>query len=84
MRQLYKENFFLIIGDELINCLNLGLTDESSLRKIIDECPKKTHMLLTGRNAPEWLIEKADLVSEVREIKHHYRKTKKTIKGIDY
>lgn len=82
--ELLKEDYFLIICDELINCLNLGLVDESEVKKLISLCPKETHLYLTGRNAPDWLIKQADLVSEVKEVKHHHSKTKKTIKGIDY
>lgn len=82
--ELLKENYFLIICDELINCLNLGLVDELKVKKLISVCPPSTHLYLTGRDAPQWLVEKADLVSEVREIKHYYPKIKKAIEGIDY
>lgn len=81
---LYTKGYFLIVADELINCLNLGLLDEPTVRNLIEKCPKETHLLLTGRNAPSWLIEKADLVSEVTEVKHYYKKIGKPIKGIDY
>lgn len=82
---LYKENYFLIIADELINCMNLGLTTEPSVRELVAACPADTHLILTGRNAPEWLIEKADLVSEINEVKHYHKKNKgDAIKGLDY
>lgn len=81
---LYIEGYFSIIADELINCMNLGLTDESTVKKLIDSCPPDTHLILTGRNAPEWLIEKADLVSEVKEIKHYFKSGDQAIKGLDY
>jgi len=82
--KLYKQNYFLIICDELINCLNLGLVDEKSVRDLIEKCPKETHLILTGRNAPKWMIKKADLVSEIKEVKHYFKKGVKAIKGIDY
>lgn len=82
---LYKEGYFLIVADELINCMNLGLTTESVVRELVDTCPSETHLMITGRKTPEWLIEKADLVSEVNEIKHYHKKNKgKAIKGLDY
>lgn len=81
---LYKEDYFLVICDELINCLDLGMTDKASVEKLIRECPAGSHLMLTGRNAPAWLTKKADLVSEIKDVKHHYRKTGKTVKGIDY
>ena len=87
--ELCDQNYFLIIADELINCLNSGLVDESSVRQLIDKCPKETHLMLTGRGAPDWLIEKADLVSETKEIKHYLNPEtssggKQAIKGLDY
>jgi len=82
--ELFSQDYFLIICDELINCLNLGMADERSVRELIDKCPHETHLVMTGRNAPEWMIEKADLVSEVKEIKHYFKKGIKAIKGIDY
>ncbi len=81
---LLFENHDLIICDEIINCMNSGLVKENEVRRLVDSCPKETHLLLTGRNAPPWLIEKADLVSEIQEVKHYYKKVKKAIKGIDY
>ena len=79
-----QQGYFLIIADELINCLNLGLADEPSIRELIDKCPSDTHLILTGRNAPEWMIEKADLVSEIQEVKHYFKSESKAIKGLDY
>jgi len=81
---MYKKKYFLIVCDELITCLSLGMTDEKSVRSLIKKCPKSTHLVLTGRNAPKWLIEKADLVSDIKDVKHYYRKGVKAIKGIDY
>ena len=84
VRNLYKEDYFLIICDELINCLNYGLADESAVCELISECPQNTHLILTGRNVPDWLAEKADLVSEVNEVKHYFKKGQDAIKGLDY
>lgn len=84
VRELYKNDYRLIICDEVINCLNLGLLAEDQVRDMIEVCPPDTHLYLTGRNVPEWMAEKADLISEVKEVKHHYKKVKKAIKGIDY
>ena len=82
--ELYKDDYFLIICDELINCLNSNLTNEQSVRELIDKRPDNTHLILTGRNAPDWLIKKADLVSEIKEVKHYFKKGVEAIKGLDY
>jgi len=81
---LYKEEYFLIIADELVSCLNFDLTDETTVRNLIGQCPKDTHLMLTGRNAPEWLIKQADLASEIQEVKHYFKKGQQAIKGLDY
>ena len=81
---LMEQGYFLIICDEIINCLNLGMTDKESVLSLIEKCPPETHLVFTGRNAPEWMIEKADLVSEVKEVKHYFKKGVKAIKGIDF
>jgi len=84
VRELLSKNYFLIVADEVISAMSVGLVQESEVKKLVDDCPKDAHLLLTGRNAPAWLIEKADMVSEVKEVKHHYKKDKKAIKGIDF
>lgn len=84
VRKLYNKDYFLIVADELINGLNLDLLDELAVRDLINECPNDVHLILTGRNAPDWLIEKADLVSDVNEIKHYFRDGESAIKGLDY
>lgn len=82
--ELCQAGEFLIICDEIINCLNLGLLAEEKVRELVDACPKEVHLILTGRNVPAWLAEKADLVSEVNEIKHYFRSGQEAIEGIDY
>jgi cob(I)alamin adenosyltransferase len=84
VRGLLPKGYFLIVADELVSAMSLGLVKEADVKKLVEDCPPETHLLLTGRNAPAWLIEKADMVSEVKEVKHYYKKTKKAIKGIDY
>ena len=81
---LFKEEYFLIVCDEIINCLNLDLLKKEDLERLLENCPPETNLILTGRNVPEWLRDKADLVSEVKEIKHYFRQGKDAIKGLDY
>jgi cob(I)alamin adenosyltransferase len=84
VRELLAQDYFHVVADEVINAMNLGLIKEADVQRLVDECPAETHLLLTGRNAPAWLIERADMVSEVKEVRHHYKKAKKAIRGIDY
>jgi cob(I)alamin adenosyltransferase len=52
--------------------------------RLIKEKPKHVELVLTGRDAPEEIIEAADLVTEMREIKHPYKKGLPARKGIEY
>ncbi len=81
---LYKQNYFLIVADEFLNALNIGLLSEEKAMQIVDLCPKSTNLYLTGRNVPDWLAKKADLLSEVRNIKHYFNEGAKAQRGIEY
>ena len=84
VNELKKTKPFLIIGDEIINAMNLGLLPVKNVKALIHSWPKETHLILTGRNAPLWLISAADLVSDVGLKKHYFKNAKKAIKGLEY
>ena len=74
----------MIILDEINNIIAYGLVDEGKVIDLIKERPKELNLVLTGRGATDRLIETADTVSEIREIKHAYSKGIKAKKGIEY
>jgi len=75
----------MLILDEAIYALNMDLLQKQDLEKLITYCTNhNVHLVLTGRSSPEWLTNLADLVSEVKEIKHPYQKGIKAQKGIEY
>ena len=74
----------LVILDEITYLLNDGILNQTELLQIIENRPSEMHIILTGRNAGSELIEAADLVTEMREIKHPYQNGAKAIKGIDF
>ena len=51
---------------------------------MLDKKPDGLHLVTTGRGAPQWLIDMADMVTEMKEIKHPYKKGVKAQKGIDF
>jgi len=51
---------------------------------LIDARPPQVELVITGRVAPRWLIERADLVSEMREVKHYYRQGVQARAGIEF
>ena len=74
----------LVILDELNVALDLGLVTDEEVEDILAACSAGQHLVITGRGAPEWLIEKADLVTDMTEIKHPYQKGILAQKGIDW
>ena len=78
--ELNKKPFLLIL-DEITHAINLGLISSDDVLKLAN---KQTTIVVTGRNAPKKLIEKANLVSEIKNIKHPFDKGKAAKKGIEY
>lgn len=76
--------FDLMILDEINNALQLKLVDLEQVLEIIRARPPLMHLVLTGRDAHPEVIELADTVSEIREIKHAYRQGIEPQPGIDY
>jgi len=74
----------ILILDEINNALHLKLVDLDQVLKIIERKPSPMHLVLTGRNAHPQVIELADTVSEITEVKHAYRKGIEPQPGIDY
>ncbi|HTY21404.1 MAG TPA: cob(I)yrinic acid a,c-diamide adenosyltransferase [Geobacteraceae bacterium] len=76
--------FDLMVLDEINNALKLRLVDLEQVLEIIRSKPPLMHLVLTGRDAHPDVIELADTVSEVIEIKHAFRKDIEPQPGIDY
>lgn len=63
----------LFICDEINGAVGFGLIDLEQVLELIRVKPEKVELVLTGRNADEKVIEAADLVTEMRELKHYYQ-----------
>jgi cob(I)alamin adenosyltransferase len=83
-KTLNEESCDILILDEVLGALKNGLVDESQLLDLIHMKPENMELIMTGRNAPEALIEKADLVTEMKDIKHYMDKGITARKGIEY
>ncbi len=79
-----KGKYDLVIMDEVNIALYYKLIDIEDLLEIIKNKPEHVELVLTGRYAPQELIDKADLVTEMKEIKHYYRESVEARKGIEY
>jgi len=70
--------------DEVNLAVAWKLVDLAEVIGLIEQKPEKVELILTGRYADEKLIELADLVTEMREVKHPYQKGIPARKGIEY
>ncbi|MEG1953559.1 MAG: cob(I)yrinic acid a,c-diamide adenosyltransferase [Hydrogenoanaerobacterium sp.] len=71
--ELCKEkNCDVLVLDEVLGALDCGLLDTELLRRFIDQKPDELELVLTGRNPPQWLCEKADYISEIHKVKHPF------------
>jgi len=74
----------LLILDEINVVADFGLVPVPELLDLARSRPKWMDLIATGRNAPAPLVELADTVSDVREIKHHYKKGIESRAGMEY
>ena len=82
--KIFSGKYDVVILDEVNYAINLGLLDVIEVIKIIKEKPEKLDLVLTGNHAKEEIIELADLVTEMKEIKHPFKSGIKAKKGIDF
>lgn len=66
------EDFDLLVLDEVNVALSTGFMDEGEFLSLLDSKPETLELVCTGRGAPEGLIERADLVSRIENVKHFY------------
>jgi cob(I)alamin adenosyltransferase len=74
----------IVILDEINVALSLKLIKIEKVLELIKNKPKHVELILTGRYAPNEIIEAADLVTEMREVKHPFNKGYQARKGIEY
>ena len=70
--------------DEICYAIKFNLIDLSDVVEIINQKPSQLHLVLTGRDAPKELISKADLVTEMKLVRHPYQRGIKAQKGIEF
>lgn len=73
----------VLVLDEVINAIGDGLLSEQDVLDLI-ALRGETHIVLTGRGASKELIDQADLVTEMKKIKHPFDKSKLAVKGLDF
>ncbi|MBQ2009278.1 MAG: cob(I)yrinic acid a,c-diamide adenosyltransferase [Selenomonadaceae bacterium] len=83
-RMMVSGQYDLIIFDEINYAVKFGLISLDDVLALLDKKPEKLHVLLTGRDARPELIERADLVTEMKLVKHPYQQGIKAQQGIEF
>lgn len=78
------ERYDLVILDEINVAVDYKLIDENEIVKLINDKPKNLEIVLTGRYASKEFIKIADIVTDMKEIKHPYSNDKITRKGFEF
>ncbi len=74
----------LLVLDEALDALQLGLLGEAPLRSLLEQSPLRAEIVITGHKPTDWIIDRADYVTEMVKLKHPYDKGVKARAGIEY
>ncbi len=83
-KAIRSKKYDLIILDELNVALDFGLLQVQQVKEILKNSPESVEIVITGRCAHPEILEIADLVSEIRDLKHYYKKGITARAGIEY
>lgn len=83
-KEINSQKWDLIIADEILGALARELLDVNQILELLKKNLESLDLVLTGRNAPEEIIKMADLVTEMKSIKHPFDKGIKAREDIDY
>jgi cob(I)alamin adenosyltransferase len=79
-----KRTCDILVLDEISHVMNFMVMEVKDVLKLIDEKPPDMELILTGRDMPKEILERADLVTEMRKIKHPFEKGAIARRGIEY
>lgn len=83
-QQMFEQGFDLIILDEINTSADLGIVAVCEVLGLLNQKPELTEAILTGRNAPQELLDRAHLVTEMSLQKHYFYSGVKAREGLDY
>ncbi|SHJ64342.1 cob(I)alamin adenosyltransferase [Propionispora hippei DSM 15287] len=82
--ELASGRWDMVVLDEINYAIGMDLISEEAALQLISHKPDLVHVVLTGRNARPKIIETADLVTEMKEVKHPYKAGIKAQKGVEF
>ncbi len=83
-KELEKNRVDILVLDEIICALDFKLVSLKQVKGLIRQKPASMELVLTGRSAPKSLYPLADLVTEMKEVKHYWKKKVMGRKGIEF
>src|SRR5213594_1064578 len=81
---IHSGDWDLVILDEINYAISYGMLDPAKVAEGLKKKPEMVHVILTGRNAHPTIVELADTVTEMRQVKHAYEKGVMAQRGIEY
>ncbi len=81
---IHSGAYDLVVLDEILAAVKAGLLSTADILRLIAEKPPMLHLVITGRGAPPELVEVADLVTEMRLIKHPYERGIPAQRGVEF
>jgi cob(I)alamin adenosyltransferase len=81
---LKEEKCDILIMDEIMGALSNNLISEEQVLELIENKPDNIELVLTGRNVPKAIIDKANLVTEMKDIKHYFNEGVPSREGIEF
>jgi len=82
--KILNGDYDIVILDELTYALKYGWLSVSEVLDVLEIRPERMHIVVTGRDAPPELVAAADMVTEMIEVKHHFKKGVAGQKGIEF
>ena len=76
--------YFVVVLDEISHAINYGFVPLDDVVQTLAARPAEVNVVLTGRNMPAGIIDAADLVTEMKNVKHPFDKGAKALMGIDF
>jgi cob(I)alamin adenosyltransferase len=81
---IFSGQWDLVVLDEINYAISYGMLDPAQVVEALKKKPEQVHVILTGRNAHPTIIELADTVTEMKQVKHAYEKGVMAQRGIEY
>jgi len=82
-KEMKTDQWDMLILDEIMAAITTGMIPPEDVLALIDDKPDRLELVLTGRNAPDQLVDAADYVSEIREVKHPFQRGIGARRGIE-